>query len=127
VINFVATDKGREVHSVPGMIPEGAQPFDAKMNQDIRVTFTVSEVYVIVCKPHTALGMVSVVVVADPINIDKIDPSAFQPRPGPSSMPCSNRSRKVERWPKGQRQLVDGRMSQDNPVRASDACPGHRG
>jgi pseudoazurin len=75
VINFVATDKGHEVHSVPGMIPEGAQPFDAKMSQDTQVTFTVPAVYVLACKPHTAMGMVGVVVVGDPINIDKIDPS----------------------------------------------------
>ncbi len=40
-INFVAADKGHEVHSVPGMIPEEAQPFDAKISQDIKVTFTV--------------------------------------------------------------------------------------
>ena len=76
-INFVATDKGHEVHSVPGMIPEEAQPFDAKMSQDIKVTFTVPGVYVIACKPHTAMGMVGVIVVGDPPNIDKIDPSTL--------------------------------------------------
>jgi len=76
-INFVAADKGHEVHSVPGMIPEEAQPFDAKMSQDIRVTFTVPGVYVIACKPHTAMGMVGVIVVGDPTNIDKIGPSTL--------------------------------------------------
>jgi len=81
-INFVATDKGHEVHSVPGMIPEGAQPFDAKMSQDINVTFTVPGVYVIACKPHTAMGMVGVIVVGDPTNTDKIDPSTL---PGKAS------------------------------------------
>jgi pseudoazurin len=81
-INFVATDRGHEVHSVPGMIPEGAQPFDAKMSQDIKVLFTVPRIYVIACKPHTAMGMVGVVVVGDPINIDKIDPSTV---PGKAS------------------------------------------
>jgi len=75
-INFVAADKGHEVHSVPGMIPEEAQPFDAKMSQDIKVTFTVPGVYVIACKPHTAMGMVGVVA-GDPTNIDKIDPRAL--------------------------------------------------
>jgi pseudoazurin len=49
VINFVASDKGHQVYSVPGMIPEGAEPLDAKMNQEIKVTFTVSGVYVIGC------------------------------------------------------------------------------
>ena len=74
-INFVASDKGHQVHSVPGMIPEGAQPFDAKMSQDIKVTFTVSGVYVIACGPHMIMGMIGVVLVCDPINIDKLDPS----------------------------------------------------
>ena len=81
-INFVAADKGHEVHSVPGMIPEEAQPFDAKISHDIKVTFTVPGVYVIACKPHTAMGMVGVIVVGDPTNIDKIDPSTL---PGKAS------------------------------------------
>ena len=51
-------DKGHDVHSVPGMIPEGAEPFDAKMSQNIKVMFTVPGVYVVACKPHTAMGMV---------------------------------------------------------------------
>jgi pseudoazurin len=76
-INFVASDKGHQVHSVPGMIPEGAQPFDAKMSEDIKVTFTVSGVYVIACRPHMFMGMVvSVVLVGDSINIDKLDPNS---------------------------------------------------
>jgi pseudoazurin len=73
-INFVATDKGHEVHSVSGMIPEGAQLFDAKMSQDIKVTFTVPGVYVIACKPHTAMGTMGV---GDTTNLDKIDPSTL--------------------------------------------------
>jgi pseudoazurin len=77
VINFVASDKGHQVHSVPGMIPEGARPFDAKMSEDIKVTFTVSGVYVIACRPHTTMGMIGVVLVGDPINIDTLDPSSL--------------------------------------------------
>ena len=76
-INFVATDKGHQVYSVPGMIPEGAQPFDAKMSQDIKATFTVPGIYVIACRPHMTMGMIGVVLVGDPINIDKLDPSSL--------------------------------------------------
>ncbi len=76
-IAFIAADKGHEVHTVPGMIPTGAASFDAKMNEDATVTFTEPGVYVIVCKPHAALGMVAVIVVGDPVNIDKIDPSTL--------------------------------------------------
>ena len=79
-ITFVAADKGHEVHTVPGMIPTGAASFDAKMNEDATVTFTEPGVYVIVCKPHAALGMVAVIVVGAPVNIDKIDPSALPGR-----------------------------------------------
>jgi pseudoazurin len=77
VINFVASDKGHQVYSVPGMIPEGAEPFDAKMSQDIKVTFTESGVYVIACRPHMIMGMIGVVLVGNPINIDKLDPSSL--------------------------------------------------
>ena len=76
-IAFIAADKGHEVHTVSGMIPAGAASFDAKMNEDATVTFTEPGVYVIVCKPHAALGMVAVIVVGDPVNIDKLDPSAL--------------------------------------------------
>ena len=76
-INFVATDKGHQVYSVPGMITEGAQPFDAKMSQDIKATFTVPGIYVIACRPHMFMGMIGVVIVGDPINIDKLDSSSL--------------------------------------------------
>ena len=77
VINFVASDKGHQVYSVPGMIPEGAEPFDAKMSEDIKVTFTVSGVYVVACRPHMIMGMIGIVLVGDPMNIDKLDPSSL--------------------------------------------------
>jgi pseudoazurin len=76
-INFVATDKGHQVYSVPGMIPEGAEPFDARMSQDIKATFTVPGVYVIACRPHLIMGMIGVVLVGDPTNIDNLDPSSL--------------------------------------------------
>jgi pseudoazurin len=76
-IDFVASDKGHDVHSVSGMIPEGAQPIDGKTNQDTKVTFGQPGVYVIACEVHTIMGMVGVVVVGDPVNIDKIDPSGL--------------------------------------------------
>jgi hypothetical protein len=60
-----------------GMIPDGAQPIDGKTNQDAKVTFNQPGVYVITCKIHTLMGMMCVVVIGDPVNIDKIDPSAL--------------------------------------------------
>jgi pseudoazurin len=79
-ISFIASDKGHDVHSVSGMIPDGAQPIDGKTNQDTKVTLNQPGVYVITCKVHTLMGMMCVVVVGDPVNIDKIDPSALPPK-----------------------------------------------
>jgi pseudoazurin len=79
-IDFIASDKGHDVHSVNGMIPEGAQPIDGKTNQDTKVTLSQSGVYVIACNLHTVMGMVGVVVVGDPVNIDRIDPSPLPPK-----------------------------------------------
>lgn len=79
-IDFIASDRGHDVHSVNGMIPDGAQPIDGKTNQNTKVTLSQPGVYVIACKVHTLMGMVGVVVVGDPVNIDKIDPSGLPPR-----------------------------------------------
>jgi len=76
-IKFVAADKGHEVHSVPGMVPEGAQHFQGGMNQDLKVSFTVPGVYVVACRPHAALGMVAVIVVGEPVNLGRIDPGTL--------------------------------------------------
>jgi len=79
-VDFIASDRGHDVHSVNGMIPDGAQPIDGKTNQDTKVTFNQPGVYVITCKIHTLMGMMCVVVVGDPVNIDQIDPSALPAR-----------------------------------------------
>jgi pseudoazurin len=76
-INFVATDKGHEVHSVPGMIPEGAPLFEGGMNQDLKVSFTVPGVHVVACRPHTAMAMVAIIVVREPVNLGRIDPGTL--------------------------------------------------
>jgi pseudoazurin len=89
-INFVAADKGHEVHSVPGMLPGALSP--SKADEPGRQgDLTVSGVYVIACKPHTPMGMVAVIVVGEPVNLDKIDPStltgkARQARGSPCSL-----------------------------------------
>ena len=69
-VHFIATDKGHDAMSVAGMIPDGAEPFEGKSGQDLTVTFTVPGVYGYKCKPHYGLGMVGIVVVGDPVNLD---------------------------------------------------------
>lgn len=69
-IRFVAVDKGHNAESIKGMMPEGAEPFKGKINEEI--TYTVSEegVYGIKCTPHYGMGMVMLVAVGKPVNLE---------------------------------------------------------
>lgn len=69
-VNFVAADKSHNAETIKGMLPDGAEPFAGKMNQDVSVTFEVPGVYGIMCKPHYGMGMVALVVVGEPDNLD---------------------------------------------------------
>lgn len=64
-VRFVPTDKGHNAESLPAMMPEGAEPFKGKMNQEVEVTFDKQGVYGVECKPHYAMGMVMTVAVGD--------------------------------------------------------------
>lgn len=69
-VKFVAVDKGHNVESIPGMLPDGAAPIASKMNEDVSVTLDKPGVYGVRCKPHYGMGMVALVVVGDPVNLD---------------------------------------------------------
>lgn len=65
-VHFIAKDKGHDVQSIPGMIPQGADPFRGAVNKNLTVTFAKPGVYGIQCVPHYDWGMVGMVVVGDP-------------------------------------------------------------
>ena len=62
---FIPTDKGHNAESIKGMMPEGAEDFKGKMNQEVEATFDVEGVYGVMCKPHYAMGMVMTIEVGD--------------------------------------------------------------
>ena len=64
-VTFKATDKGHDVQTIPGMLPDGAQPIKGEVSKDLIVTFTVPGAYGVKCAPHFAMGMVGLVVVGD--------------------------------------------------------------
>jgi pseudoazurin len=70
-VKFVSTDKGHNAESIKGMLPEGAAPFVGKNNEDIAVKFEQEGVYGIKCLPHYGMGMVAMVVVGNPGNVDQ--------------------------------------------------------
>jgi pseudoazurin len=72
-VTFVNADKGHNSESIKGMIPEGAEPWKGKINEEIKVTFDAEGVYGYKCLPHLGMGMVGVIQVGDSTdNIDEI-------------------------------------------------------
>lgn len=71
IVKFVASDKSHNAESIKTMLPAGAVPFAGKMNEDVAVTFDKPGAYGIKCMPHYAMGMVALVVVGKPDNLDE--------------------------------------------------------
>lgn len=69
-VKFVASDKGHSAESIKGMMPADATPFAGKMSQDVAVTFDRPGVYGVKCAPHYGMGMVALVVVGAPTNVE---------------------------------------------------------
>ncbi|WP_108485485.1 pseudoazurin [Oceaniglobus ichthyenteri] len=64
-VKFLASDKGHNAESVPDMIPEGAEAFKGKINEEIEVTLDVDGVYAVKCLPHYSMGMVMTIAVGE--------------------------------------------------------------
>ena len=47
------------------MLPEGAEAFSGKINEEFEVTLDAEGVYGVICKPHYAMGMVMTIAVGD--------------------------------------------------------------
>ncbi|WP_138422340.1 pseudoazurin [Maritimibacter alexandrii] len=76
VIHFVATDKGHNVESIEGMLPEGVEAFKTKFNEDFEMTVDAEGVYGVKCTPHYGMGMVALIQVGNAVNLD--DAAAVQ-------------------------------------------------
>ncbi|MEM0950111.1 MAG: pseudoazurin [Pseudomonadota bacterium] len=64
-IKFIATDKGHNAEIGKDMLPDGAEIFKGKINEEIEITLEVKGVYGVICKPHYAMGMVMIIAVGD--------------------------------------------------------------
>ena len=69
-ITFVSADKGHNVEGIKGMLPDGVEPFKSAMGIDYILTVTADGVYGIKCTPHYAMGMVALIQVGAPANLD---------------------------------------------------------
>lgn len=67
-IRFVPADRSHNAEIIPGMLPQGAEAFKGKMNEEVVVTLTTEGVYGVKCAPHYGMGMVTLVIVGEPSN-----------------------------------------------------------
>ena len=72
-VTFVPTDKGHDAETIKGMIPDGAEPFKGKMNEQVTVTLDKEGVYGVKCVPHYGMGMVALIVVGKPVNLEQAE------------------------------------------------------
>ena len=71
-LHFKSVDMAHNSESSTGLIPVNASGWKGNINEDISITLTEEGVYVYQCTPHLILGMVGVIQVGSPINIDQI-------------------------------------------------------
>jgi pseudoazurin len=64
-VRFLATDPSHNAESVLEMMPEGAEAFKGRINEEIEVTFDAEGLYGVKCLPHYAMGMVMTVAVGE--------------------------------------------------------------
>lgn len=69
-VTFVPTDAYHNAEIIEGIIPDGAEPFAGELDERITITFTEPGVYGVKCDPHYMMGMVAMIVVGEPVNLD---------------------------------------------------------
>jgi pseudoazurin len=70
-IRFVPTDKSHNAESIKGMLPAGAEGFTSKVNEEVVYTVTEEGLYGVKCTPHYGMGMVMLISVGEPVNLEE--------------------------------------------------------
>lgn len=79
-ITFVPADKGHNAETIKGMIPPGASPFKSEINAEFSIEFNKNGVYGIRCAPHYGMGMVALIVVGSPDNVEEAEAVKVPPK-----------------------------------------------
>lgn len=70
-VTFVPVDKGHNAETIKGLIPDGANAFKGKINEQITVTVEQEGIYGVKCLPHYGMGMVALIAVGQPVNLEQ--------------------------------------------------------
>lgn len=69
-ITFVPTDNGHNAATLEDLVPAGAEPFEGGMGDEVSITVTEEGLYGVQCTPHKMMGMVALIQVGAPTNLD---------------------------------------------------------
>ena len=64
-VKFLATDPSHNAYLIKDFMPEGAEHFKGRIDEEIEVTLTVPGHYGIKCSPHYSMGMIMLITVGD--------------------------------------------------------------
>lgn len=71
-VTFVPSEPGHNSASKKGMIPDGTEPWNGALDEEITITFDHDGTYGYICLPHIEMGMVGLILVGDyKINYEK--------------------------------------------------------
>lgn len=67
---------GHNVHFEKGNIPDGVEPYQSPLGDNINRTFDKEGLYLYKCDPHFAMGMVGAIIVGEPGNVAQVEENA---------------------------------------------------
>lgn len=82
-IKFVSVDKSHNTVSYDDVLPEGAEGWKSRISQDFEVTLDAEGVYAYKCQPHETMGMIGMVVVGEPVNLEAVKDLKLRGRQAP--------------------------------------------
>ena len=65
-VKWIPTDKGHNVEFKE--MPKGVKKFKSKVNKDAEYNFKIPGIYLYICTPHIAMGMIGLVVVGNDLS-----------------------------------------------------------
>jgi pseudoazurin len=71
-VKFVPTDKGHNTESVEEVWPEGVAAVKGPFNKEVVFKAEKDGLYVFKCLPHYGMGMVALIQVGKPVNLDAV-------------------------------------------------------
>ena len=79
-ITFVPTNPGHNSATIEGLLPEGVEPWEGELNEEVSVTVTAEGLYAYQCDPHAPMGMVGLIQVGAPTNLEAVTTAAEELR-----------------------------------------------